>query len=622
MKSMMKCLKERSYDKLLLMIMAVTILTSCNGDIKSETIRQYDNAFSAVNVSANKHNPELNSKSIASICIKDFNFKTASTNQYCKEYTEPSLINEFYSLLKNQKYTKTDQKCDRYYRIELFDENQKSLLEVTFGSREISFNRDCRLGETAIEKGTYEVENWVYLYSKALYEGAILDPEHLKYPAKIQISDDSYSVEIVEKGNYKINPYEVCPQLYNFVSDYFFHKEFEIVESKRIYDPNLLELEISKTKNTESCILMEAASTGTCLNIVSENRYDEKCEGDYLVLSKSQKAPNLYQLIASNMIFYIRVEDAFDTAFQAIFNANRSIAKEITPEEIKELVDGNKLYYMDYISRNLGIEDFHGRTPDNLEVKQIKLDNQNVLYTVLTVSNPFDLRMLIFKPGTGDDRRFVGCIDFGGHMAGNGYALKNIADKTFIVGNKCKGHGTGESRYFEEWYTANDEGEKLVLSFPYDEYREGPYGGYSLHANSIEINTGSETNISVNYDIRKRYFLDVAASDAHGMVEVAGNKTVVFKWDNKKKIFVSEYATNEKGSTDIPPECRDITKNCDNILEKYSDKLDENIKSIPEEQNEDKRNSRIKSIEYFLNDCTDSDKKTEISRALRSINAG
>lgn len=560
----------------------------------------------------------LNLKDISRFRVLDLNQKDMGAGQY-KEYSNPHMVNEFLNLLSNQKYTVTGEKCDGYYKAELFDLNGKSVLQVTFGSMSVNFDRDAVMGGNVVKKGTYEVENWLDSYLKALYEGKVLDPGTIGYPSKLKLPDESYSLQIVDKGSRKINLYEVYPQLYDFVNNNFACKEFEITDSKRYYDRKSLEEVISKTESAESCIELQYIGSETYLDIESGNEYEEISKCFNIVLSKSSKGPDVYKLITDNMVFYIRVKGEFDSLFQAVFNTNRSTSKVLTPDEIKKLFDEKKPYFMEYVAKNLGIDDFKGSTPKSLEIKQMKLDNKADLYTVLSVSNSFDVRLLIFKKDSANTRRFIDYIDFGGHVAGTDYKIEKLGDEIFVTGNKCKGYGTGESKYCKEWYTVNDQGKKLVLSFPYDDYSVAPWGGYSMHGD-IKINRDKETSISVNYSITKMYLIDVDIADKEGFIEIPEREKIVFQWDKTKGIFKLECSVDEAGVTVIPVKSPNITQKCDGILEKYYEKLLKEINSIPSgEQNELMRDAKIRGIKTFLDDCSDSEKKTDLSKRLKDI---
>ncbi|HEX3030044.1 MAG TPA: hypothetical protein VHT34_12245, partial [Clostridia bacterium] len=335
-------------------------------------------------------------------------------------------------------------------------------------------------------------------------------------------------------------------------------------------------------------------------------------------ISKSSKGLDVYKLITDNMVFYIRVKGDFDSLFQAVFNTNRRTSKVVTPKEIKKLFDEKKPYFMEYIAKNLGIDVFNGMTPESLTIKQIKLDNKAASYTVLSVSNPVAVRLLIFKKDTDNTYQFIDYIDFGGHVAGTDYKIENIGGRIFVTGNICKGYGTGESKYCKEWYTVNDQGKKLVLSFPYDDYIAAPWGGYSMHGD-IKINRDKEIGISVDYTITKMYFVNLDIANKDGFIEIPVRKKIVFKWDNDRGIFKSECSVDEEGAAVIPVKSPDITQKCDGILEKYYDKLLEEINLISREQNEFTRDAKIRGIQNFLDDCTDSEKKTILAKKIREI---
>ncbi len=600
--------------KIIILIIALAILSSCSSGGKTGVVNSTCATQKAAAVG-------LDLKDTTSIRIRDLNEKNTGLDQY-KEYSNPHMVKEFLNFLNNQKYTETSEKCDGYYKAELFDRNGKPILEATFGAMSVDFDRDVVMGKDVVKKGTYKVENWLDSYLKALCEGKVLDPEIIMYPAKLKLpdvpySDVPYSLQIVDKGCRKVNLYDVYPKLYDFINKNFAYKEFEIIESKKYYDRKSLEEVISNTEATESCIELQYADSEACLYIESENEYEEISKCFNIIISKSSKGLDVYKLITDNMVFYIRVKGDFDNLFQAVFNTNRSISKVVTPKEIKKLFDEKKPYFMEYIVKNLGIDDFAGR-PESIATKQMKLDAKAAPYTVLSVSTPYNVRLLIFKKNTDETYQFIDYIDFGGHIAGTDYKIENIGERIFVTGNACKGYGTGLSKYCKEWYTVNDEGKKLVLSFPYDDYNVAPWGGYSMHGD-IKINRDKKIGISVDYSITKMYFINLDIANNGGFIEIPAKKKVVFEWDNVRSIFKSECSVDEEGVTVIPDKSPDITQKCDGIMEKYYDKLLEEINSISTEQNEFTRDAKPRGIKNFLDDCTDSEKKAILAKKIREI---
>lgn len=299
-----------------------------------------------------------------------------------------------------------------------------------------------------------------------------------------------------------------------------------------------------------------------------------------------------------------------------------SASKNLTPDEIKKLYekntpyDENKPYYMEYICNKLGIEEWRGRPPEKLDITKQKLSKTGNSYTVVALSNPFDIRLHIFKGGSGHPWSFIDYIDFGGRVAGIEYHLEASDDHVWVVGNSCRGYGTGVARYYQDWYEVTDEGKKLVLSFPYDEYSLHYHlGGHTIIADTINVENSGGMKVLADYTITKKYplyYLDIADED--GMVNVSEKRNVIYIWDEAMRSFVSEYATDEDGVTVLTPESPGITRHCDEILEKHYEQLKMGLELIETESNEFTRDARIDELRKFLEDCSEGAKKTALLR--------
>ncbi len=602
-------------DKLLAIILMFLVLSvSCSRDTKNMTAAK--NTHAPVNSLSTVDAVRLDPEDIKSIFVRDTDIDTQDV-----EYKNGNLIKEFCTFLKNQNYSETEEKWDEIYSVELLDKDGIPVSEIAFGERAVTFDKKVELGDKIIAKGTYEVEHWMSNYLKNLYEGVVLDPEYVRYPARLKVPDASYALEIYDMGSSRVNKYEVCQRLYDFIGSWFSCKEFEITESKRIYDNNSIESEISKIKNGNRCIIITYSTSDNYFDInfdiASADEYKESARGSAVILAKYPEKPNTYILATDNTIFHIKVSSDFNSRFESIFSDNGSIIKEISPGEIKDLFDAKKPYFMEFVSKNLGTESWPGREPDRLEIKQIKLDNGSAPYTSVNITNPFDLRMLIFKQNKDKTWNFIDSIDFGGRVAGTEYSLKKAGDNIWLAGNRCRGNGTGIAKYYEDWYSITDEGKKLVLSFPYDEYEEPPSGGYNIKADSIKFSSGGSAKVTVSYSVAKRFLLGVDSAGEDGKIEVTGKKLVEFKWEDAKKIFMSEYATDEYGVTDVSPECEEIARKCNEILEKDYEVLLENLKKLASEKDENKESWRIDGLREFLDNCADCDKKAGLYAELK-----
>lgn len=297
-------------------------------------------------------------------------------------------------------------------------------------------------------------------------------------------------------------------------------------------------------------------------------------------------------------------------------------AVNITPQDIEKLYkeqlslenqdEENLKSCMDYICRSLGIDEWPVRPPDRVERKQLKLNGENS-YTVLEFSGASELRMLIFKQNSDGMWEFIDYIDFGGKNAGIGYSLKKLGNSIFVVGNSCKGYGTGLSIYNREWYLVSDEGKKMVLSYPFDDHSVGPYGGYMRSEKNMKLSAEGDLKLTLDFDVSRIYNLELDIADEYGQIELHAEMKAEFVWDDGKKEFSSPYPVDDSGVTNIPVESPVFTQKCDEILDMYYDKLLESIDAI---QKEDTREWKARGINMFLEDCSDGKKKSEVLRNM------
>lgn len=298
---------------------------------------------------------------------------------------------------------------------------------------------------------------------------------------------------------------------------------------------------------------------------------------------------------------------------EEVFNLNEKEEKDLTPDEIEALLNEKPEYFMEYISKSLGIESWYGTLPISFEKSSIGLYNQEEPYTVLSISDAFDLRLLFFK-----EDKFIDYIDFGGKAAGTEYRIEKAGDKTFVVGKNCRGYGSGLALYYEDWYLLNFQGKKLVASFPYSasEYLLS-YTGYQINATSIKFNSKDDINITVEYSIEKNYFMNgmnyYMNTEEYEQITVEGTKKVVFKWDDEKATFISDYSVDDMGVTEIPPQSKGITDKCTDILKKNFQKFNQMALAVNEVRDVDKMRQLL---EYFLADCEDCDEKAALLEIL------
>ena len=543
------------------------------------------------------------------------------------EYVNQNLIKEFCSLLENQKYTGIDKVSGEAYKVDLFDLSGKVVLTAAFNDNTVYFDHSIAIGNIVLSKGAYEANDWSWasfsFYLKQLCEGIIMDPENIQYPANISIpasSDDIYKLELVDRGNERVNSYDVYPMLYDLINSSFSGNSFEIISSKKFYDYEELQSEIDRTKKENQCILLTFGSSDTRLQISSRSTYKEFSMVYCLTIAKKPQEPGIYKLITDKMVFDIKVNSNFSDRFDALFTENEKADKQVTPDEIKTLFNSKKPYYMEYICKNLGIDEWVGREPDRLEIGKMKLNSESKPYTVVSIYSTFSLRMLVYKQNSADNSlSFIGDMDFRGWPNSPEYRLEKTGDQIWVAGTKYMGHGTGESRNSQQWYRVADTEVKSVLLFSFDDYSEGPYGGYCVKAKKVSVQKAGSVKVKVDYDTAKRYnlFLDIA--DEYGSVELKGSKTVEFVWDEKQEKFISEYKADEDGAFSILADSPEITKKCDELLEKHYMELVEIVSTIPKEKNEYERACRAGSIKTFLNDCSDCPVKAELLKKLTEI---
>lgn len=294
----------------------------------------------------------------------------------------------------------------------------------------------------------------------------------------------------------------------------------------------------------------------------------------------------------------------------------------ITPQNIEKIYNGELSKEnpdeeglsrcMDYICKSLGIDEWTVRPPDKLEKKQLDLNGGNS-YTVLELKSFSNLRLLIFKQNPDNTWKFIDFIDFGGRTAGTEYKLEELGNDTFVVGNSCRGYGTGEAIYSRDWYLVSDEGKRLVLSYPFEAYLLGHYGGYTISEKAMELLNGDDSKVSVDFNVSRIYSVELDISDEYGQIEFFDEKTAEFIWDDAKKEFSSEYPADEDGVTHIPAESPVFAQKCDEILAMYYDRILENIDVI---QKDDGSMWKAQGIKGFLECCSDSSKKNEVLRKL------
>jgi hypothetical protein len=611
--------------KLFIIIMLLVILTACRQEVNTGSDVQNtilpETEPDMVSGSGTADTAAEDSVIIDAACISRISLSNIKENSR-KDYSDCILIKEFCTMLEKQKYTEIKEIQGEPYRVEqveLFDLNGKLVITLEFSDDTICLNRNVVMGKTVLEKGLYEADNWLWtgisFYLEQLDMGRVMDPEYIQYPAQIKIPEGYCELQLVSKGNDQVNKYDVYPMLYDFIENSFSGKEFEIVSGKKYYDYGELQSVIDISKKDDRCICIDFNMSDTQLEINSQSSYESFSMGCCLTLAEIPDKPGMYKLITDKMVFQISANSDFNSKFEALFSKNGNEYREVSPDEIKSLYYKKKPYYMEYVCSNLGVSEWRGREPDRLEIKKMKLNSKSEPYTVVNIYNPFDLKMLIYKCDSDDNAlSFSGGIDFGGRMAGTEYQIEKAGSRIWIAGNICRGHGTGESLYYREWYQVNGKGVSLALSYPHDVYIDGPYGGYSMCASEVNIEKGNGFKIIVNYDIARRYNLYLDIADEHGIVELKGTKKAEFNWDEEQEKFVSAYETDESGAFSIPADCPEIAQKRDALLLEHYEQLMKSIDTYSQDKNEYIWKAR--GIKGFLDDCTDNEKKEELLKRL------
>jgi len=580
-------------------LVGILVLTACTEDEKKTdneillpTSARYENALN------------FNEIKISSIKIKDLNKGQDSI------LIKDGILQEFCYFIKSMNFTKTSEKWTYEYEAEIF-EGGESVLKIAFSGRAISFSEKVIIGNTVLESGEYELDNWISDNVRFFYYGRVLDPQHIGTPATISLPGEISSVDICDKGNRKINQYEVYAKLHNFLEENFLNRKFEIIYAEKIYNRDLMEQNRQNAMKNYRSLIIE--NSPNFIEINSDSRYTQLISVSNYIVAEDLERTGIYQLYTDKMIIDIRADDKFVNGFNDIFGTNAKEEKSLTPDEIEVLFNEKQPYYMDYICNNLNIESWNGLEPNRLEKHKKVLNTREKPYTFLEFYNFFDLRILFFK-----EDKFIDYIDYGSRSAGTEYRLEENGDKVFIVGRRCRDHGTGLDRNFEEWYLLSDNGKKLVLGFPYLDFTQPGLWGYELIADNIKFNTGSDMSLTVDYTIRKFYNLDIDIDDDLGNVTVEGKKRVIFKWDDEKSEFVSEYDKNETGMFEIPPESDDIAVKCTELLKDNYQRLLEIMSSFPDT---DELSAKYMKDSWrdFLKSCVDCEEKSKLLEIIDNI---
>ncbi len=628
---------KKSQFLLFLLLLFIFVLSACqNGSenytasteaassgVESNTIADPDsvhiNAPDQTQSSDASTLTEINAADISRISIKD-------SSGLESEITDQNMIIEFCSLLENQKYTEIEKVSGEAYKAEFSDLSGNTLLTAIFNDNTVYFDRNISFGDIDFPKGTYWSNDWSWksspFYLKHFIEGIVMDPANIQYPAAISTPasyDDVSKLELIDKGNERVNTYDVYPMLYDFIYKSFIGNSFEITNSKKYYDYEELQSEADRTKQENQCILVTFGSSDTRLPINSASSYDEFVMTYTITIAKISQEPNVFKLITDKMVFKIKVNSDFCDEFEALFAVNEKANQQVAPDDIKALFDSQQPYYMEYVCKNLGIEEWGGRLPDRLEIDQMELNPKSKPYTIVSIYSTFSLRMLVYKKNIDGSLSFIGDMDFRNWPNQAEYHLEKTANQIWVAGTRYLGHGTGEFQNSQLWYRVTDTEVKPVLLFTYDDYHVGPYGGYTIKAKKVSLQKTDSIKIIAEYDTSKIYHLYLNIADEHGTIELKGSKTVEFVWNEQQERFISEDEIYENGAFSILADTPEITKKCDELLKEHFIELDRVISAIPEQENEHERTWRAESIKAFLNDCTVCPEKAELLNKLSKV---
>ncbi len=528
------------------------------------------------------------------------------------KFVFPDLIEEFRSLILNQTYTAPTGDWGKYYEASLLDKDGHVLLKLVLGEKNVSFDRGVRIGGSLYEKGKmYESDEWLNEYMYRLLEGYVLQPAHLKYPAGMRIPSEYYSVEMLNNGSTVVNKYETLARLHAFIDKSLVDREVEITGSEHLYSAGDVQAEKARQDGAR-VIRITCASPDSFINISSENAYNGIISSGPLSLYRDVGKPGVYRLAAERGVLTVRLDEAFDRAFEELFDSDAKTSVRLKAGDVEKLLREKKPWVTDYIFRNLGMEQWNSRLDDVLEKKNAMLGGGS-RYTLLGLKNSHGLRLMLFNGKTG---AFADYIDFGRWYTGTEYTIERAGDYAWIAGNTNRGHGTGESINTREWYTVDGSGKKLALSIPYDSYMVGPYGGALLKADAIWLEKDGPVRLEADYSVTRVYIMDIPEADENGWVKVTASKKFEFPWDAGGRIFTSALPVNERGYTQIDAECPEITEKCGNLLEKEYDSLLAGIEAINSIDTKPQRDMKLGAYGQFLKDCPDSAKKAALLELL------
>lgn len=570
----------------------------------------------------------VNGVEISSVIVDN---KSENTHFTC---TDPELINELLKQIGNQKYTSAGKLPEATHRVEFRGPDDRQVLVMDFGYNMMAVERDTAIGHVIFPAGAYEAGEAPWssfsFFLDRLEEGYVSEPANIKLPAAISIPDQYWKLQLNDKGNNRLNYYEACVMMYDFADSFIAGQNFTVTDSRRYYDNDEMQAEKQDIEKRSQSLTLQFDSSDTRLQIDSPNSYSTFAMAESITLARLTDKPEEYVLLTDKMIFAIKPDDKFNEGFEKLFavNSRKSVGIDpvgIDPAGIIELFDNGKPYFMEYICSNLGIGEWTGREPDRLEIKEMRLDLAAEPYSFVNIYNPFDLRMLVYRPEGDGSFSFVGDIPFGGRNVGTEYELITAEDEVWIKGVSCKGYGTGVSMNYSDWYHMTENGIELALSYPYDAYEDSLYGAYSVSASKPVIHKTKDIRIQVDYDVVKRYYLFLDIADEYGGVELKAKKNVEFVWNKESGNFEASIIKganepardSEPGVFDIDADCLEIDQKCDAMLKKYYRQLSDIIDSLASDS--EGILWKPQGINTFLRDCSDCEEKSTLLNKLYDI---
>ena len=186
-------------------------------------------------------------------------------------------------------------------------------------------------------------------------QGNVLNPVHIDYPAKVRVPGEYYDADMINAGSFHINKHETLTALHAFVKEWFADREIEITGLERLYSSATIQAEEAKAGRARVIRINFDTGDGY-IHISSENEYKELAGAYSLSLYKDDETSGTYRLATSGEVFHIKVDDAFDKAFQRLFHNDLRPEMSLNSSDVEKLFKEKTPYYIEYICRNLGME--------------------------------------------------------------------------------------------------------------------------------------------------------------------------------------------------------------------------------------------------------------------------